>query len=252
MPVRLRTLPHRNVFFVDDNIGADPDRLRELCLALLPLRRRWIGQLSLHAVRDDALPRLMRRSGCEGVLIGFESLDSRALDAMGKAVNAGGSDYDDAIGRLRKHGLSVYATFVFGYDGDTRAAFEATLRFAVRQKFFFCAFNHLVPFPGTRLFERLRAEGRLLHDAWWLDESYRFGDLAFRPSALAPEELAALCHEYRLRFYGPASVLRRGLDLRANCRTLPKAALYAAQSAAGRREVRRRQGLPLGFPEEAA
>jgi radical SAM superfamily enzyme YgiQ (UPF0313 family) len=245
----LRTLPQKYLFFVDDNIGADPERLRELCEALIPLKRRWIGQLSLHVAQDDALLRLLRRSGCEGVLIGFESLNPQILAAMGKSVNAGGTDYDAALGRLRRHGLSVYATFVFGYDGDTRETFEETYRFALRQKFFFCAFNHLVPFPGTKLFARFQAEGRLLHDAWWLDENYRFGDIAFRPAAMAPEELSALCLEYRRRFYSLGSTLRRGLDFRANCRTPLKAAIYLAQSLTGRREVDRRQGLPLGFPE---
>jgi len=245
----VRTLRQRNLFFVDDNLGADPARLRDLCEALTPLRRRWIGQVSVQVAQDDALLRLMARSGCIGVLIGFESLAACNLAAMGKAVNSAGLGYEAATARLRRHGISVYATFVFGYDGDTRAAFEETLCFAQRQRFFFAAFNHLVPFPGTRLYARLEAEGRLRYPAWWLDPEFRFGDVAFEPSPLSATELSALCLEFRRRFYRPASVWHRGLDFRANCRTPLKAGVYLTQNLLSGREIERRQGLPLGVPE---
>ena len=69
----------------------------------------------------------MAESGCAGVLIGFESLDAATLSDMGKRVNSSNSDYAAAIGNLRRHHLSIYATFVFGYDHDTVETFERTL-----------------------------------------------------------------------------------------------------------------------------
>lgn len=239
----------KNVFFVDDNIAADPARLGELCCALLPLGKRWIGQASLHIARDESLLALMRRSGCAGVLIGFESLDPRTLSVMGKSVNAAARDYDAAIAAFRRHGLAIYATFVFGYDDDTPESFERVFEFALRHRFFLTAFNHLVPFPGTPLYSRLREEGRLLSEAWWLDPMFRFGDVAFRPSRMTPQVLAHLCDVYRAKFYAPRSVLRRALDLRANCRTPVKAALFLAQNLLQGREVSARRGLPWGLPE---
>ena len=239
----------RTVFFVDDNIGAEPARLAELCEALLPLKKWWIGQASLHVARDESLLALMRRSGCAGVLIGFESLDPRTLAAMGKGVNAAATAYDEAIAAFRRHGLAIYATFVFGYDEDTPETFERVFAFALRHRFFFTAFNHLVPFPGTPLYRRLRDEGRLLSDAWWLDPRFRFGDVAFRPARMSPGELAGLCDAYRRKFYAASSVLRRALDLRANCRTPLKAALFLAQNIGQGREVAARRGLPWGVAE---
>lgn len=237
----------KNVFFVDDNIGADPERLGELCRALLPLGKRWVGQVSLHIARDESLLALMRASGCAGVLIGFESLDPRTLSAMGKRVNAAARDYDQAVAAFRRHGLAIYATFVFGYDEDTPETFERVFAFALRHRFFFTAFNHLVPFPGTPLYGRLRAEGRLLSDAWWLDPRFRFGDVVFRPSRMTPVELARLCDSYRGKFYAPGSVLRRAFDGRANCGTPFKAALFLAQNFGQGREVAARRGLPWGL-----
>lgn len=238
------------VFFVDDNLGADPERLRGLCQALLPLRRPWIGQASLQIAGDPALLDLMRRSGCQGVLVGFESLDAATLAAMGKSVNLGAAAYAAAIRAFRAHGLSIYATFVFGYDHDTPGTFRDVFDFALRHKFFFTAFNHLVPFPGTPLYERLAAQGRLLSPRWWLDPAGAFGQVVFQPANMSPGELAGLCETYRRRFYALPSVARRALDPQANCRTPLKTLVYFSQNLTHRREVVRRQGLPLGIPGE--
>jgi radical SAM superfamily enzyme YgiQ (UPF0313 family) len=248
----IQSLNRRHVFFVDDNICVDRNRTRDLLEALIPLRIRWIGQVSLDVTEDDELLDLMRRSGCIGVLIGFESLNPESLKTMGKKVNREMGDYARALRKLRKHGLAVYATFVFGYDGDTEASFEQTLEFALHHRFFFMAFNHLVPFPGTPLYDRLARDNRLRHDAWWLSEDYRFGDVAFHPARFSPEELTTACYNFRKRFYALSSVLKRGLDFQSNCRTLPMAAVFFYQNLAGGRDVRRRQGLPLGLPEAAS
>ncbi len=237
------------VFFVDDNLGSDPDRLRALCEALAPLKRPWIGQLSLHVAEDPALLKVMRRSGCEGVLIGFESLDAETLTMMGKGVNLAARHYPRAIKAFRDHGLSIYATFLFGYDHDTPETFRRVFDFALEQQFFFAAFNHLVPFPGTPLYARLAEQNRLLYPAWWLSPHVRFGDVVFQPATMSPKVLADLCATYRSRFYGLPSIMRRALDSRANGRTAYKALLFLGQNLLHQREVRRRHGLPLGFPE---
>ena len=238
------------IFFVDDNLGADPDRLRALCRALLPVKRPWIGQASLHIAEDRALLDLMRRSGCQGVLVGFESLDAETLHDMGKSVNLEARHYPRAIQAFRDHGISVYATFVFGYDHDTPETFRRVFDFALQQKFFFTAFNHLVPFPGTPLYDRLDAQNRLLYPHWWLEPGVRFGDIVFQPAQMSPGELAGLCESHRRRFYALPSVARRMLDFKANCRTPYKALVFLGQNLLHQREVVRRQGLPFGIPVE--
>src|SRR5262249_15805453 len=132
---------------------------------------------------------------------------------------AGGS-YAESLARFRKHGLAVYGTFVFGYDNDDRDVVRRSVEFAREHKLFLAAFNHLVPFPGTPLYRRLAAEGRLLSPRWWLDPDGRVGDVVFRPKKLAPDELQALCLEARRRFYGWGSILERLGDRRANGRSL--------------------------------
>jgi radical SAM superfamily enzyme YgiQ (UPF0313 family) len=237
------------VFFVDDNIGVEPARLRALCEALIPLKRQWIGQVSLHVAKDAELLRLMQRSGCAGVLVGFESLEPRNLEAMGKTVNTQARDYDQSIAAFRRHGMSIYATFVFGYDHDDEQSFQRTLEFAERNKFFFGAFNHLVPFPGTPLYARLKDEGRLLVDPWWLSPDVGFGEVVYRPHSMSPERLTQLCDTYRRRFYRPTSILRRALDFRANSNSPTKAALFLGYNIWSERQVSIRQNLPFGVAE---
>ncbi len=171
----------RVFFFVDDNFVGDMNFAKELLRALIPLKLRWITQMSINAAHDEQFLELLSRSGCMGVLIGFESLDDDNLCAMNKRFNKMKGGYGKALENLRRHHIRVYATFVFGYENDTRASFEQVLEFALNQRFYIAAFNHLTPFPGTELYEELRQSGRLRFDAWWLDDDYRYNDL---PSCL--------------------------------------------------------------------
>ena len=236
----------RTVFFVDDNVVADPDRARQLFEALGPARIRWFSQGSITMADDPRLLALMRKSGCHGVLIGFESLSATTLAAMGKSWNRALRDYEHSIRRIRDAGIAIYATFVFGYDTDDADAFDRTVEFAIQQKFHVAAFNHLVPFPGTPLYRRLQQEGRLRFDPWWLDAQYRFGDVAFHPRNMSAEELADRCFQARNAFYRLGSILSRARDLKSNCRDLRGAASYFWLNLFSGREMRRRQGLPLG------
>lgn len=240
----------RMYFFIDDNLGADRSHFRRLLLALEGTGIRWVGQMSIDIARDEHLLDLMESSGCIGVLIGFESLDAQNLEQMNKRVNRGAEEYEAAVAALRRRSIAVYATFLFGYDTDTAETFERTLAFAVQQKFFFAAFNHLVPFPGTPLYERLKASGLLRFDRWWLEPSYRFGDIAFRPARLSPGELSATCLTFRKRFYSLPSLVKRGLDFRANASDPLKFFLFWSQGLTGRRDIELRQGLPLGNRNE--
>jgi radical SAM superfamily enzyme YgiQ (UPF0313 family) len=245
---------NRTVFFVDDNIVADMARAKRLFAALDSTKIRWLSQGSITMADDPELLRLMRRGGCRGILIGFESLSKATLSRMGKSWNNAVRDFDTSIQRIRDAGLAIYATFVFGYDTDDADAFERTLDFAIHHKFYMAAFNHLVPFPGTPLYDRLKAENRLLSDPWWLDENYRFGDVAFQPRTMSAGELSTRCFEARKKFYRFGSTLRRACDLKSNCRGLLDSADYFWLNLFSGREMRKRQGLPLGdgFEDDAS
>ncbi|CAB1056353.1 BchE/P-methylase family protein [Olavius sp. associated proteobacterium Delta 1] len=244
----IRGLNSRFYFFVDDNIVADISRTKELLAALIPLKIRWFSQGSINMAKDPELLSLLKASGCEGVLIGFESLNKQTLANMNKAVNIK-ADLDDSIKRIHDAGIRIYATFIFGYPNDTFETFEETYRYALKHKFFITAFNHVVPFPGSMLYRKLKAYGSLLNEKYWLDHSYCFGDVAYTPHSFTPSELSQLCYRYRKKFFSLPSILTR-LFSKANFSSFKAPFLYLLVNLLSRADVGKRQGLPIGMGEK--
>lgn len=245
----IRSSPHKNnlLFFVDDNVVSHPEEFKEFLRKLIPLRIRWVGQATITMTRDDELLDLMKRSGCQGVLIGFESLDEQNLATMNKRFNHIRGGAAEAVRKLNKVGIRLYATFIFGYDHDTAASFRTTLDFCLEHKIFMAAFNHLTPFPGTPLYSRLASEGRLIYDKWWLDDSYLYGDVPFR-SDLSREEIRALCQQLRRDFYSYRSIASRLLS-RCNASGGGKGLwMYLFINLLLHRDTESRYRYPLGDP----
>lgn len=242
----LEAMRHRPlIFFVDDNLTADISAAKEFFRALIPLKLRWVSQVSINAAFDDELLALMTASGCQAVLIGFESLNAENLRKMNKGFNLMKGGFEQALANLRRHNIKLYITFVFGYDEDTQDSFGATVDFALRHKFYIAAFNHLTPFPGTPLYRSLQEQGRLLYDAWWLDERYRYNQIPFRPAHMTPERVQRGCVEARARFYSWDNIWRRGLDPVNRSNPLMWMHYYSI-NALFHGEVHRRDDYPLG------
>jgi radical SAM superfamily enzyme YgiQ (UPF0313 family) len=233
------------VFFVDDNLIAHPETAKEFLRQLIPLRIRWVSQASINVAFDEELLRLMAASGCQGILIGFESLNPANLRMMQKGINLIQGGYEPALANLRAHNIRLYITFLFGYDEDTQASFAETVRFAIQNRFYIAAFNHITPFPGTPLYRRLSDEGRLLFDAWWLDERYRYNQVPFRPQRMTPAEVQAGCVDARREFYTWRNIIRRGVD-RVNRSTPLMGLAYYWINGLFRNEVLVRNAYPLG------
>jgi radical SAM superfamily enzyme YgiQ (UPF0313 family) len=142
--------------------------------------------------------------------------------------------------------LSIYATFVFGFDNDTPEVFDRTVEFALQNSFFFAAFNHVTPFPATPLFEQLREEARLLTDKWWLDKSYRYGGLPFHPRRMSHREVSQRCAQARRDFFRHSSIARRWLSLVRRDWNPILSAIFLMQNLNLQREVDQRMQLPIG------
>lgn len=240
----------RLLFFVDDNIMANFEAAKVLCRALIPLKVHWVSQASIDMTQDRELMALMVKSGCLGHVIGFESINAHNLRSMKKASNlvGGFQNYKPQLEILRDYGLQTWAAFTLGHDDDTPASIEATLEFALANKFAFAAFNVLMPYPNTPLYQRLKAEGRLLYDGkWWLHPEYRFNYAAFQPKLMSPEELTEATYRARSSFNSFGSIIRRALDLKTNMRSLRRFGTYLVYNPLFRQEVFKKQGLKLGL-----
>jgi radical SAM superfamily enzyme YgiQ (UPF0313 family) len=235
----------RLFFFVDDNITSNLAEAKEFYRALAGLGIRWVSQSSINAAHDEEFLDLVARSGCQGVLIGFESLNPETLKAMNKSFNTMRGGYEVALANLRRFGLRLYATFIFGYDGDTPETFSDAVDFARDHRFYIAAFNHLTPFPGTPLYARLESQRRLLYDAWWLDDRYRYNTVPFQPVLMTPDALQRHCLAARRHFYSWPSIVRRGFD-RVNRADGFMFRNFFPINSMLRVDTNRRDGFPLG------
>jgi radical SAM superfamily enzyme YgiQ (UPF0313 family) len=242
----IERLDTKHVFLVDDNIFVNAAKAKELFQALTPLNIRWSCQVSIDVAKDPDLVRLMAKSGCVTALIGFESLDPANLRQMKKGWNLKFGDYDSSIRKFRDAGIMIYGTFVFGYDHDTPDAFDEAVEFTIRHKFFLANFNPLTPTPGAPLFERLRREGRMIYERWWLDPRYRYGEATYHPRGMTAAELTEGCYRARRAFNTYPSITCRLIDLKTNLRSPYRAWIYLLSNRISRREILGKQGRTLG------
>ncbi len=239
----------RFLFFVDDNIVSDHEAAKELFRALIPLKVHWVSQASIDMTQDLELMDLMVRSGCLGHVVGFESIDPRSLNLMHKAANLTDDFkmYKPQLEILRDHGLQTWAAFTLGHDYDTLDSIQRTVDFAMENKFTFAAFNILMPYPKTKLYEQLKAQGRLLYEGtWWLQPNYRFNHAAFIPKHMTPEALTEACLEARKSFNSFGSIARRAFDFKTNMRSLFRFGIYLTYTPLFRKETFKKQGMWLG------
>lgn len=233
------------LFFVDDNFVSDINTARDFLLEMSRFKVRWITQMSIDAAHNEEFLHLMRRAGCEGVLIGFESLDKQTLRGMNKAFATMKGGYDGAMANLKRAGIRVYGTFIFGHDNDSPDSFDAAVDFARTHKFYIAAFNHITPFPSTPLYNRLVEEGRMTMPNWWIDPDYRYNTMPYEPKGMSAEEIHINCIRARKKFYSPTSIIQRGFS-RTNMRSGVLARQFFPINAMHRFEITVRDNFPLG------
>jgi len=200
------SFPGRVIIFWDEDIAGDPEYAKELFRAITPYRKWWSSQASIQAGRDEELLELAARSGCKQLFLGLESISQDSLDAVHKPFNVV-EEYSRIIERVHSHGIAVQAGIVFGFDGDTPNVFQGTVDFLERAGVQNATFNILTPFPGTPLFRRLEAEGRILTTDWARYNGR--ADVVFQPRRMSCEELLAGFRWASRRFYSLASIARR-------------------------------------------
>ncbi len=194
------------IIFWDDNIAADLEYAKGLFRAIAPYRKWWSSQASIHAGRDDEFLELAARSGCKQLFLGLESISQQSVTEVNKRFNRT-EDYLRIVERIHSHGIAVQAGIIFGFDHDAPEIFEGTVRFLEEAGVQNATFNILTPFPGTPLFRRMEAEGRILTRDWRRYNSR--DDVVYRPKQMSEAELLAGYRYANNRFYSLASTAKR-------------------------------------------
>jgi len=223
--------------FIDNNLGSKPDYLRALCRALAPLGKIWSAALTIDVTDDPSLVAEMALAGCTGVFIGFESLSDENLREARKRTPRT-EDYARRVAILHEHGIQVNGSFVLGFDHDRKDVFVRTAQWIEENRLECATFHILTPYPGTPLFCKLEAEGRLLHRDWSL---YDTAHVVFRPKQMTQEELAQGYSWLYQRLFSHASIWqRRPSDWRAVMPYLAMSYLYKRSNRFWHFLIRRR------------
>ena len=177
-----------NVFsFLDNNLGGSPRYLRELCEALVPLKKTWGCALTFNVLKDEETVRLMAKAGCRYVYTGLESLNPDSIKAMNKGQNKI-SEVDEVIRRCFRSGIMLSFGLLVGSDGDTHEYLERLPDYLSELQYFNITFLGIVcPYPETPFYRQLAREGRILPGT--VSRDYDGYTLCHRPAQMEPGEV---------------------------------------------------------------
>ncbi|MCB2221620.1 MAG: B12-binding domain-containing radical SAM protein [Bacteroidetes bacterium] len=196
----------KNFMFLDDNIIGHPRYAKELFRAIKPLNIKWVGQASISLlVNDDELIQLAADSGCKALFLGIETVSEDQMQTMRKAIKEIGN-LERALKKIKKMGILIHASIVFGFDNDKKETFRETVKFLIKNKVSTVSFNVLTPYPGTKVYDDLKSCNRLTTDDW---RYYDHNTVVFQPQNMTPYELQISKVKARKKFYSLGSVLKR-------------------------------------------
>jgi len=216
-------LPGRHLYFLDDHLFGAPRFASALFDGMRGMRRLWQAAGTINSILAPKLLERAVESGLRSLFVGFETLDDANLREQRKYQNLRRS-YADAITRLHDLGVMINGSFVFGMDGDDESVFDRTVGWAIDHGIETATFHILTPYPGTALYQRMAAQGRLTTDDWDL---YDTRHAVFRPARMSAESLESGYHRAYRDFYRWRSILR-GASMHDDLTGSLRHAAYAA------------------------
>jgi radical SAM superfamily enzyme YgiQ (UPF0313 family) len=243
----LEMIPQKNLFFVDDNIIGYGGESREQALAIFQgmverkLDKWWFCQASLNFAdpENEEVLYWAARAGCKMAFLGLEAEEVDALSEVNKRLNLqrGVANYEAAFRRIHRAGIAVLGAFIFGMDGDTPETLSRRAEYMVRSGIDVMQTTFLTPLPGTRLFEQLLDEGRLIYTDFPRDWArYDMTEVTHQPGGMSPEALAHGMSAASQRMYAWRVLVRKVVCTLWETRS-PTAAMFAWQSNINYRNV---------------
>ncbi len=220
----LADLEAERVFFHDDNFVVSKARSAELLSAMTAagLTPEWLAQVRADTVYRSRSSReidhefldLMRAAGCRTVMVGFESVSDQGLAQLGKQASV--ADSERAVAAFHDHGIAVHGMFVLGLDTDTRHSPQDTAAFARRTGIDTIQMMVETPLPGTRLWDRIEGQNRLITEDWSLYDGHH---VVMRPEQMTSLDLQLDVVKAMRRFYSRQAIVSSGIT--AAVRQLP-------------------------------
>ena len=183
----IKALKRKHIMFIDDNFIGNPKWTRVFLERIKPMKIKWNAAVSANVADIPGMLDLMKESGCQGLFIGFESLNEDSIKTAQKGQN-NVAKYEWIISEIHKRGIMINASFVFGLDDDDDSTFHRTLEWIVENKIETVTSHILTPYPGTAQHQRMHEEGRITS---YEQEKYTTSEVVYTPKKLTPERLKA-------------------------------------------------------------
>ncbi|RLB34402.1 MAG: hypothetical protein DRH12_17475 [Deltaproteobacteria bacterium] len=205
----------RVMWITDDNFFSDREWAKEVLRNLATIKTKYVLvlQARVELGYDDEMLDLLRKANIGRVYIGIESLRDESLHNIKKGIRV--EDIKDSIKNIKKYGIEVHGLFVFGDDEFRKGDWLEVANFVKEYGLSGLLIQPLTPFPGTKLFKKLKREGRILHENW----SEYNGKVVFKPRRLTAAELQEEIYRCYNAVYGFSHVFkymfrgRKGLRL---------------------------------------
>jgi radical SAM superfamily enzyme YgiQ (UPF0313 family) len=212
-----QSIREQNVLVVDDNlIGTRPEHIAHAkdlfrALAQANLRKQWIAQATINFADDEELLTLAAKAGCKGVFIGFESPETEGLLELGKKFNLmKGRDFRASVRQIQRHKILVVGSFMIGLDIDKPGIGKRVAEMASQYGVDCLNALFLTPLPGTRLWNQMKAEDRIVLDTF--PEDWKFYTLTYPVARYKHFSLGSIIQEMiscNRNFYSLSRILRR-------------------------------------------
>ncbi|MCR4889495.1 MAG: B12-binding domain-containing radical SAM protein [Ruminococcus sp.] len=201
----IKAVNSKHIMFIDDNFAGNPKWTKQFLRVITPMHIKWSAAVSINAAYDDELLDLMKKSGCQSLFIGFESVNPSSVSGVHKVQNQT-HEYEKAIKAIHSRGIMINASFVFGLDGDTPETFRTTLDWIVKNKIETVTSHILTPYPGTALYDRMKAEGRITTNDLSL---YNTAHVVYKPKGMTKQELYRGYLQIYKDIYSVKNIFRR-------------------------------------------
>jgi len=202
----IKNIPVKSIFILDQNMTWNMEYTKNFLKQIKNSGKRWLANGTINVLEsDDEFLRLAKEANLFYWYIGFESISQKSLNGVNKKQNKV-EKYASAIEKIKNYGMLISGSFMFGFDEDTPEIFDNTLEAIDVWGIDLAEFHIVTPYPGTALYDRLKKEGRIIHEDW---SKYNTANVVFQPKNMTPKELFDGTKSIAKRFYTIPKILKR-------------------------------------------
>lgn len=201
-------LPGRHLYFLDDHLLGDARFASALFEGMRGMNRVFQGASTVDAILRGDLIEQAAEAGLRSVFVGFETFSEANLRQSNKKQNLA-RDYQKAVRRLHDLGIMINGSFVFGLDHDDADVFRRTVDWGLEQAITTATYHILTPYPGTRLFQDMEQQGRILTRDW---DRYDTRHVVYESRGLSAQALEEGYHWAYREFYRWPNIVKASLQ----------------------------------------